>query len=879
MEPAAPAKSDTPRSDAEIGRLTRDLADSIEQQAATSEVLQAIGRTASDLQAVFDTVLRHAVRLCAADTGFIHLLDGDVYRVAAALGGSDEYRRYLEEHPIARGHGTLVGRVGLERKTVQIRDAATDPQYEWHTGRRLAGFHTMLGVPMLVEDRVLGVLGLWRSDVDPFDERSIRLVTTLAAHGAIAIQNVRFRQELERRGAELARSVDELGALGEVSQAVNSSLDVDEVLHRVLEHAVELTGADGGSVFELEPRTGEFSLRTCRGTGADLAEALRAVEIRLGETLIGRAAIDGELRQAPDLEREPPDPHVEELLRHGWRSMVVVPLRREHEIMGALVVRRRAPGAFPDKTMELLQTLADQSAVAIVNARVYRELAEKTRQLEVASAHKSEFLASMSHELRTPLNAVIGFSDVLLDGLFGELNERQDEYLHDIRDAGRHLLELINEILDLSRVEAGRMELERRAISLPDLLAQGLAMVRERAQRHGIALALDVSPDVGVVPADELKLKQVVLNLLSNAVKFTPEGGSVSVTARLDGGQACVSVHDTGAGIAAAEQEAIFEAFQRGGRGARDATEGTGLGLTLSRRIVELHGGRLWLQESALGHGSTFCFAIPLHAEALEPERPAALEPGESGGPVLVVEDDRRSADLLRLHLERAGYAVAVAGDGVAGLDMVGRLHPRAVVLDVLLPGLGGWDLLTRLKGDHATAAIPVIVVSILDEREAGYALGAAEYLVKPVDGDELLAALARVAAPGGRSTVVAIDDDPRQLELIDAVLTPKGWSVARADGGAEGLRLVRQLHPAVVLLDLLMGEPDGFQVVERIRADPALLDVPIVVLTAKEMTRADQERLKGRISHLAHKGAFTPAQLAELVGRIAVPAPAGGVA
>src|SRR4051812_34245628 len=199
MEPAAPAKPDTPGSDAEIGRLTRDLADSIEQQAATSEVLQAIGRSASDLPAVFDTVLRHAVRLCAADTGFIHLLDGDVYRVAAALGGSEEFRRYQQDHPIARDRGTLVGRVGLERKTVQILDAASDPQYLWHTGRRLAGSRTMLGVPMLVEDRVLGVLGMFRSDVDPFDDRSIRLVTTLAAHGAIAIQNVRFRQELERR--------------------------------------------------------------------------------------------------------------------------------------------------------------------------------------------------------------------------------------------------------------------------------------------------------------------------------------------------------------------------------------------------------------------------------------------------------------------------------------------------------------------------------------------------------------------------------------------------------------------------------------------------------------------------------------------------------
>ncbi len=254
------------------------------------------------------------------------------------------------------------------------------------------------------------------------------------------------------------------------------------MLTTIVTRAVRLSGADGGSIFEFQPGEQVFVLRTCSGTSAELAERLRGTRIALDETFIGRAAARRAAQQAPDLAQEAPDPHIAALLEGGWRSMLAVPLLREDEIIGALIVRRTEPGAFPDRTVELLETLASQSAVAIHNARLYSELARKSGELEVAGRHKSEFLASMSHELRTPLNAVIGFSDVLLERMAGELNERQEEYVVDIRDSGRHLLELINEILDLSKVEAGRMELDPGPLSLPDLLEQGLAMVRERAE-------------------------------------------------------------------------------------------------------------------------------------------------------------------------------------------------------------------------------------------------------------------------------------------------------------------------------------------------------------------------------------------------------------
>jgi signal transduction histidine kinase/CheY-like chemotaxis protein len=417
----------------------------------------------------------------------------------------------------------------------------------------------------------------------------------------------------------------------------------------------------------------------------------------------------------------------------GFRTMLGVPMLAGDKVIGVILFWREQVAEFDERTLDLITTFAAQGAIAIQNVQLFREL-------EVAGRHKSEFLASMSHELRTPLNAVIGFSDVLLERMFGDINERQEEYLRDIHGSGKHLLELLNEILDLSKVEAGRMELEPAAVSLPGLLENALAMVRERAARHGIAITLHVAPEVGVIWADELKLKQVVLNLLSNAVKFTPDGGSVDVQAKVSGAEAQVIVHDTGIGIDAADHDRIFEAFQRGGREAR--SEGTGLGLTLSKRIVELHGGRIWMT-SRPGSGSTFGFAVPVSQEVPEavPQAVAAERDMET---VLVVEDDQHSAELLTVYLEGAGYRVVVARDGVEGLEQARRLRPRAVVLDILLPRVDGWDLLARLKADPATADAPVVVVSMLDERGKGLALGAVEYLVKPVGREELLEALER---------------------------------------------------------------------------------------------------------------------------------------
>jgi len=294
----------------------------------------------------------------------------------------------------------------------------------------------------------------------------------------------------------------------------------------------------------------------------------------------------------------------------GTKSIIGAPMMWEGEGVGAIFVTRNYRAAFSEKEIALLKTFADQAVIAIQNARLFREIEDKSRQLETANRHKSEFLANMSHELRTPLNAIIGFSEVLLERLFGELNAKQDDYLKDIHSSGRHLLQLINDILDLSKIEAGRMELEPSTFDLPIAIANAMTLIRERAQKHGIALSQDVGAGLGEVVADERKVKQILLNLLSNAVKFTPDGGRIEVKAHGDGNNVTVAVHDTGIGIAAEDRDAVFEEFRQVGRNYTNKQEGTGLGLALTRKFVELHGGRIWL-ESEPGKGSTFTFILP----------------------------------------------------------------------------------------------------------------------------------------------------------------------------------------------------------------------------------------------------------------------------
>jgi len=363
---------------------------------------------------------------------------------------------------------------------------------------------------LIVDDEVVGAMSIWRNEVSPFGKREMAIVTAFAGQAAMAINGVKLVQELQAGRAELARKVGELEALRMVGEAVSSSLDVDRVLSTIAMHAVELSGTDGGSIMEYDDRERRFAVRSVYRTSPDVVDRLRGVRIDIDSTLVGRAAKERRPIPVPDLSFLDLDPHLQILFDDGWRSVVAVPMLREERIIGSLVVRRNVTGDFTEETLDLLETFASQSALALLNAQLLTALQERSAQLEVASRHKSEFLASMSHELRTPLNAVLGFSEVLLERMFGDINERQEEYLRDIHSSGRHLLELLNEILDLSKVEAGQMELAFTALDVPAALEYAASMLRERAIAHSIDLRIALGRRVGPVEADELRFKQVI---------------------------------------------------------------------------------------------------------------------------------------------------------------------------------------------------------------------------------------------------------------------------------------------------------------------------------------------------------------------------------
>jgi PAS domain S-box-containing protein len=511
-----------------------------------------------------------------------------------------------------------------------------------------------------------------------------------------------------------------------------------------------------------------------------------------------------------------------------------------------------------------------EEALQALTASLEQKVWERTAELEVArdqaltaTQHKSEFLANMSHELRTPLNAVIGFSEVLLERMFGELNRKQEEYLGDILGSGRHLLALINDILDLAKIESGRMELDLGTFDLPAVLNSTFMLIRERAMRQRIHVSLDIDHRLGRFTADERKLKQILLNLLSNAVKFTPDEGALSLKAVLRDDGVEISVTDTGIGIEPEFQQKIFdEFFQVGDR--LQKHEGTGLGLAVTKKFIELHGGRIRVQ-SAKGQGSTFAFTLPVLPTPETRSAPTVAvpdaHPNANAPLVLVVEDDPAAAKLLSIYLMEAGFSVEVAADGDAGFEKAKNLRPSLITVDILIPKTDGWELLTRLKADQATASIPVVVVSIIDERGRGFSLGAADYLLKPVDGEVLVRVIQRAVRNNARDqrgrSVLVIDDDPVILELMDAVLRPEGFEVLKAKDGRHGLQIARERNPDLVVLDLLMPEMNGFEVVDAMHGSPETASIPIVVLTNKSLSREEKDRLNGRIIAIRQKGEF----------------------
>jgi signal transduction histidine kinase/putative methionine-R-sulfoxide reductase with GAF domain len=597
----------------ELQASNRDLTTALDKQTATSDILRVISRSQTDVQPVFDAIMASAVQLLRADTGVLTRVTDNQIELAAVRGSpaADAALKAVFPRPLQAGgvHAQAI----RERAPVSIADVPHDSRLDEAIVRAYAqasGAGSAIVVPLLRHDEAIGAIGMNRREAGGFTDDEIALLQTFADQAVIAIENARLLSELQVRTAELTQSVGELRALGEVGQAISSTLDLQTVLSTIVARATQLSGTEAGVIYEYDEGREVFLPRATEHLEAEIVETMLATPVRKGEGATGQLAEIQEPVQVPDILSGPAESRVRSaLVRAGYRALLAVPLVRDDHLLGGLTVIRKSTGAFAPGTIELLQTFATQSSLAIQNARLFREIESKSRELEVASQHKSEFLANMSHELRTPLNAIIGYSELLEEDAADLDGGRLVPDLQKIASAAKHQLSLINDILDLSKVEAGRMELDLSEFDLPHAIENALILVRERASRRGIALGRTIDKHLGTLRGDERKVKQVLLNLLSNALKFTPEGGRIDITAALHDGKAEIAVSDTGVGIAPEDREAIFEEFRQVGSTDKKI-EGTGLGLALARKFVELHGGRIWV-ESRVGAGSTFTFTLP----------------------------------------------------------------------------------------------------------------------------------------------------------------------------------------------------------------------------------------------------------------------------
>ncbi len=666
----------------------------------------------------------------------------------------------------------------------------------------------------------------------------------------LADEALRASEEAQRHRSEYLETATQIGRL------ITATLDEEVLLTR----AVDLVRGGFGfyhvAIFTLDESGYNAILR--QGTGKAAEEMLaQRLTISVGSrSLIGQATANARTVVSNNTALDP-NFRAHPLLPET-RAEAVIPLKVGDRLFGALDIHAASVDAFPPEDIAILEILADQIAVALDNARSYALAQKAYEEIRETDRIKTQFLANMSHELRTPLNSIIGFSRVILKGIDGPINEQQQQDLTAIYNAGQHLLGLINDILDLSKIEAGKMELTLDEVNVADtihgVLSTAVGLVRDKP----VKLKQEFDPaTLPTVRADPIRFRQILLNLISNAAKFTEEG-SITVSAKPQINEqgleeVLISVTDTGPGIAPEDLGKLFKAFSQVDSSPTRKTGGTGLGLNISQRLVELHGGRIGVH-SVVGKGSTFYFTIPAYHQ--KPQPAPVAEP--NGKTILCIDDDPQIISLYERFLTPQGYRVIGLTDPMKAKQAVLEHQPFAITLDIMMPGRDGWDVLTELKADPATQAYPVIVCSIVEEADRGFSLGAADYLVKPLMEEDLLNAINRLNSDGGIRNVLVIDDDPNDLRLIEKILLEsEEYKPTLAKGGEAGWQMLLQNPPHAVILDLFMPDLDGFAILERLRADPKLRDLPVLVISGVELNAEQKEKLNNMGQRLMQKSAL----------------------
>jgi signal transduction histidine kinase len=571
----------------DVQSRTRELSEALQQQTTTADMLKIISRSTLDLEVVLKTLVESAAQLCDAYDSAIWRPDGDQLLLVAHHGPIP-----VDTLPLIRG--TVAGRTVLDGVAFHIADVQTeDAEFpESSENARRWGFRSILCVPLMREGVAIGTIALRRSEAQLFTERQVALLQTFADQAVIAIENARLFDEVHARTRELAHSVEGLQALGEVTQAVNSTLDLETVLSTIVAKAVQLSGTDAGAIYVFDELQQLFRLRATYGLSKELIAAIEEQHLGASDT-IRQATQERQAQEIADVRHEPPSPQREIAMRAGYRARLIVPLVSADKVVGALVIRRKQPGEFPKSTVELLQTFAAQSVLAIQNARLFSEIEDKSRQLQLASEHKSQFLASMSHELRTPLNAIIGLTEMMVTNAARFGTEKALEPLRRVNAAGTHLLSLINEILDLSKIEAGKLDLNPEPVNLARLIDEVIGTAGQLAEKNKNRLIVEAQENLGALTADSMRLKQILLNLLSNACKFTKEREvALRVRKVADGREwAELAVADSGIGMTAEQRAKLFQDFTQADSLTARRYGGTGLGLAISRKLARMMGG------------------------------------------------------------------------------------------------------------------------------------------------------------------------------------------------------------------------------------------------------------------------------------------------